>query len=36
MMRCPEKCGKQWRLEQGKLGWQKQKGKKTKVEARRK
>jgi len=25
MTRCPEECGKQWRLKQGKLGWQKQK-----------
>ena len=23
--RCPEECGKQWRLKQEKLGWQKQK-----------
>jgi len=23
MTRCPEKCGKQWRLKQGKAGWQK-------------
>jgi len=23
MMRCPEKCGKQWRPKQGKPGWQK-------------
>ena len=25
MMRCPEKCGKQWRPVQGKLEWEKQK-----------
>ena len=25
MMRCPEKCGKQWRLKQGNLEWEKQK-----------
>jgi len=25
MTRCLEECGKQWRLKQGKLGWQKQK-----------
>ena len=25
MTRCPEECGKQWRLKQGKSGWQKQK-----------
>ena len=25
MMRCPEECGKQWRLVQRKSGWQKQK-----------
>ena len=24
MTRCPEECGKQWRLTQGKSGWQKQ------------
>ena len=36
MMRCPEKCGKQWRLKQGKPGWQKQKKKETKEEAGRK
>ena len=23
MTRCPEECGKQWRLKQGKAGWQK-------------
>ena len=25
MMKCPEECRKQWRLKQGKSGWQKQK-----------
>jgi len=25
MMRCSKECGRQWRLKQGKLGWQKQK-----------
>jgi len=25
MTRCPEECGKQWRLVQGKSGWEKQK-----------
>jgi len=25
MTRCLEECGKQWRLVQGKLGWEKQK-----------
>ncbi len=24
MTRCPEECGKQWRLVQGKSGWEKQ------------
>ena len=33
IMRCPEECGKQWRLKQGKLGWQKQK--KRREETRR-
>ena len=36
MMRCPEKCGKQWRLVQGKSGWEKQKEKNMKEEAERK
>jgi len=36
MMRCPEECGKQWQLKQGKLGWQKQKEKKAKKEAEKK
>jgi len=34
--RCPEKCGKQWRPKQGKLGWQKQKKEKRKEEVGRK
>ena len=36
MMRCPEECGKQWRLKQGKLGWQKQKEEETKEETGKK
>jgi len=36
MMRCPEECGKQWRPEQGKLEWQKQKEEEAKEEAERK
>ena len=32
MTRCPEKCGKQWRLVQGKLGWEKQKEEEAKGE----
>ena len=32
MTRCLEKCGKQWRLKQGKLKWQKQKEKGKKIE----
>ena len=36
IMRCPEKCGKQWRLVQGKSGWEKQKEKNVKEEAERK
>ena len=36
MMRCPKECGKQWRPEQGKLGWEKQKEKEAKEEAGRK
>jgi len=36
MMRCPEECGKQWRLTQGKLGWQKQKKEEAKEEAGKK
>ena len=33
MTRCSEECGKQWRLVQGKLGWEKQKEEKAKKEA---
>ena len=36
MTRCPEECGKQWRLVQGKSGWEKQKKKEVKEEAGRK
>ena len=36
MMRCREECGKQQRLKQGKLGWQKQKEKEAKEKAGRK
>ena len=36
MTRCPEKCRKQQRPEQGKLGWQKQKEEEAKEEAERK
>ena len=36
MTRCPEKCGKQWRPKQGKLGWQKQKKEEAKEEAGKK
>ena len=36
MTRCLEECGKQWRLEQGKSGWQKQKEEEAKEEAERK
>ena len=36
MMRCPEECGKQWRPEQGKLGWEKQKEEEVKEKARKK
>jgi len=31
-MRCPEKCGKQWRPVQSKLGWEKQKDEEEKEE----
>ena len=33
MTRCPEECGKQWRLKHGKSRWQKQKEKEKKKEA---
>ena len=36
MIRCPEECGKQWRPEQGKSEWKKQKEKEAKEEAGRK
>ena len=36
MTRCPEKCGKQWRLVQGKLGWEKQKEEEAKEEVGKK
>ena len=36
MTRCPEECGKQWRLVQRKLGWEKQKKEEAKEEAGRK
>ena len=32
MMRCLEECGKQWRLVQGKSGWEKQKEEEAKEE----
>ena len=33
MMRCPEECEKQWRPEQGKLGWERQKEEEAKEKA---
>jgi len=36
MMRCPDKCGKQWRPKQGKPEWQKQKEKEVREEAEKK
>ena len=36
MTKCPEECGKQWRLVQRKSGWKKQKEKEEKEEARKK
>ena len=36
MMKCLEKCGKQWRPVQGKSGWEKQKEKKAKEKAEKK
>jgi len=36
MIRCPEKCGKQWRPVQGKLGWEKQKEEEVKKEVGKK
>ncbi len=36
MTRCLEECGKQWRLVQGKSGWEKQKKEEEKEEAGKK
>ena len=36
MTRCPEECGKQWRLVQSKSGWEKQKEEEAKEEAEKK
>ena len=36
MTRCPEECGKQWRLVQEKSEWEKQKEKEAREEAGRK
>ena len=36
MTRCPEECGRQWRPEQEKSGWEKQKEEEVKEEAERK
>jgi len=36
MTRCPEECGKQWRLTQRKSGWKRQKEEEAKEEAGRK
>ena len=36
MMRCPEKCGKQWSPVQGKLEWKKQKEEEAKKEVGKK
>ena len=36
MTRCPEECGKQWRLVQGKSGWEKQKEEEEKEEVGKK
>jgi len=36
MTRCPEEHEKQWRLVQGKSGWEKQKEEETREEARKK
>ena len=32
IMRCPDKCGKQWKMKQTKLEWQKEKKKEQKKE----
>jgi len=34
--RCPKECGKQWRLNQGKLGWKKQKEEKKRDKEKKK
>jgi len=36
MTRCPKECKKQWRLKQGKSGWQKQKEEKKRNRRRKK
>ena len=36
MTRCPEECGRQWRLKQEKPEWQKQKEEEAKKETGRK
>ena len=36
MTRCLEECGKQWRPEQGKLGWEKQKKEEVKEKEKEK
>jgi len=36
MTRCPKECGKQWRLVQGKSGWEKQKEEEAKEEVGKK
>ena len=36
MIRCSEKCGKQWRSKQEKSGWKKQKEKEQKKEVEKK
>ena len=33
MTRCPEECGRQWRLVQGKSGWEKQREEEAKEKA---
>jgi len=35
-MRCPEECGRQWRLKQEKSGWQKQKKEEKREKTRKK
>ena len=36
MIRCPEECGRQWRLVQEKSGWEKQNEEEVKEEAEKK